>query len=102
MVPIVLFLGASTILGFVLYNRLLSYLQREHEGTWIALGKPRLTPRLILTDFVGGRPSIQRFLWNQEFKALSDPRLSRRCEQLRWFIILFVFGFPIVILLGMN
>jgi hypothetical protein len=102
MAPILLFLGVSTILGFVLYNRLLSYLQRKHERTWIALGKPRLTPRHILTNAVGGRPSIQRFLWNQEFRALSDPRLSRRCEQLRWFIILFVFGFPIVILLGAN
>ena len=102
MAPILLFLGVSTILGFVLYNRLLSYLQDKHERTWIALGKPRLTPRHVLTNVVSGRPSIQRFLWNQEFKALSDPRLSRRCEQLRWFIILFVFGFPIVILLGAN
>ena len=99
---IFLFLGVGTILGFVLYSRLLGYLQREHENTWIALGKPSLTPRHILTNVVRGRPSIQRFLWNQEFKALSDPLLSRRCEQLRWFIILFVFGFPMVLLLGTN
>gem|GEM_PF-3106153 len=97
-----LYLGVSTILGFILYNRLLSYLQHEHEDTWVALGKPQLTPRHILTNIVSGRPLIQRFLWNQEFKAFSDPKLSSRCEQLRWFIILFVFGFPIVILLGTN
>ena len=97
-----LFLGVGTILGFVLYRRLLVYLRREHENTWIALGKPRLTPRYILTSIVVGRSSIQRFLWNQEFKALSDPRLSLRCEQFRWFIILFVFGFPMVILLGTS
>ena len=97
-----LFLGVSTTLGFILYNRMLSYLQREHEDTWIALGKPRLTPRHILANIVGGRPSMQRFLWNQEFKGLSDPRLSWRCEQLRWFVILFVLGFPILILLGTN
>lgn len=97
---ILLFLGVGTILGFVLYRRLLVYLEREHESTWIALGKPRLTPRYILTNIVGGRSSIQGFLWNQAFKALSDPGLTSRCEQFRWFIIIFVFGLPIVLLLG--
>ena len=99
---IFLFLGAGIILGFALYNRLLMYLQREHENTWIALGQPRFTPRYILSNILIGRSSLQRFLWNQEFKALSDPRLTSICEQFRWFIILFVFGLPIVILLGSN
>ena len=102
MTPIVLYTGTGTILGFILYHRLLAYLQREHEDAWIAFGKPKLTPRYILGTVLGGRSTIRRFLWNQEFKAFSDPRLTLICEQFRWFIIIFVFSFPMVILLGTN
>lgn len=102
MTIILAFLVVGVIFGFVLYDRMLTHLQHEHEGTWIALGSPRLTLRYILVNVIRGHGSVQRFLWKREFKALADEKLDRKCEMLRWFIILFVIGWPMLVLIASN
>lgn len=102
MIIILMFLVVTAIFGFVLYDRVLTHLQHEHEGTWIALGSPRLTLKYILVNVIRGHRSIQRFLWKREFEAFADENLERKCEMLRWFIILFAIGCPFLLLLAAN
>lgn len=92
------FFGIGVLCTAFLYGRVLSHLREAHAGTWTALGRPGFAAGSLIRD----RASMQRFLWRREFDDLGDPALARKCEGLRWFLILFVFTMPVVVLLASS
>ena len=87
-------LAAVSALGLALYSQVLSHLRREHPASWDALGRPSLAPQSLVRD----RVAMQRFLWAREFASLADAGLTRKCQVFRWFLVIYVFCFPMAVL----
>ena len=92
------FLGLGAFVGFLLYGRVVSHLRDRHEATWSELGAPQRSPGSMLSD----RAALQRFLWAREFDAIADPELARRCQALRWFLVIWIFSAPVVLLVASS
>lgn len=89
----------ATAIGLTLYGRLLAQLQHRHAASWTALGRPELTPWHLIGNIADGR-SMRRFLWQNEFEDLDDEELTRRCTLFKWYLVLYIFALPVVLLIG--
>jgi len=84
-----------TIGGFFLAHKLLLLLKENHFEKWKELG----SPTLVMNNSIKNNLAMWAFIKNKEYLELNDPWLTKMCQSVRIYGIIYLLFFILIVFL---
>jgi hypothetical protein len=77
---IIVFSATYLVIGLGLIGYIFSYLEKHHNGRYVALG----SPSLITNNSASNNWLFLKFIFTNSYKEINDSVLSRLCVSLKY------------------